>query len=206
MNKYRISDLVLDSLKAVLLTVCVNIVGFVAYAASVGHIMMDKQIDVLSKHNSLMFFSGVMTVAYLVFLYIGAKKNIARKTDLIKCSREDDFDAKLYYKQTLQRTVLPLFIGGIVTLLPYTVFYTRYGWDYLYPSLIDRFYSTGMLFLGTFGGVLGSLIYNMVISGAYAAFLYKMQKEELADRMWLKDAPKQEEVKLNKPKDRYKDY
>ena len=76
----------------------------------------------------------------------------------------------------------------------------------MFPSIIDRFYSASLLALGLFGGIFGTLLHNVIISGVYAIYLGKIQKEELEDRMWIKDAPKQQEVKLNKPKDNYKNY
>ena len=206
MKKYRTSDLILDSLKATLLHLGFYLVGFIAYAASVGHIMMDEYADTSAKHSALLVYSGAMTIAGVAFLCAITKKNIGRKTRLIEASRADDFNEMQYYKQTILRTVLPFFIGGIIALLPYTAFYTRFGWDYLYPSIIDRFYSVSMLCLGLMGGIFGSLAHNAIVSCAYALFLYKLQRAELDDRMWLKDAPKQEEVKFNKPKDNYKNY
>lgn len=206
MKKYRISDLILDSLKAALLHLGFYLVGFIAYAASVGHIMMDEYADTPAKHSALLVFSGVMMIVAITVLCTITKKNVGRKTRLIEASRADDFDQKEYYRQTLLRIVLPFFIGGVAALLPYTIFYTRFGWDYLFPSIIDRFYSASMLALGLFGGIFGTLLHNVIISGVYAIYLGKIQKEELEDRMWIKDAPKQQEVKLNKPKDNYKNY
>ena len=206
MKKYRTSDLILDSLKALCLHLGFYLVGFVAYAASAGHIMMDEYADKAAKHSALLFYSAVMIAIGLIVLCVYEKKNIGRKTRLIEASRADDFDEKAYYKEMLKRRALPLLIGGLIASLPYAVFYTKFGWDYLYPSLIDRFYAASMLFVGSFGGILGALIHNLVIVGVYALSLYKTQKAELEDRLWIKDAPKQEEVKLNKPKDNYKNY
>ncbi len=205
-KKYRISDLILDSLKSMLPHLIFYIAGFIGYAFSVGHIMMDEYADEPAKRSSIIFFSGAFIVIYIAVLCLVTKKNIGRKTRLIEASRADDFDSNLYYKETIKRTVLPLFIGGILMLLPYTVFYTRFGYDYLYPSIIDRFYSSSMFFLPMIGGILGSLVHNAVIAGVYALYIGKLQKAELEDRMWIKEAPKQEIVNLNKPKDNYKNY
>lgn len=206
MNKYRVSDLILDSLKALCLHLGFYLVGFIAYAASAGHIMMDEYAGKDAKHSALLIFSAVLIAIAIAVLIAYEKKNIGRKTRLIEASRADDFDEKAYFTEMLKRRVLPLFIGGMIALLPYAVFYTKFGWDYLYPSLVDRFYSASMLFVGAFGGIFGSVFHNLVISGAYALSLYKTQKADLEDRMWLKDAPKQEKVDLNKPKDNYKNY
>lgn len=205
-TNYRISDLILDSLKCVLLHLGAFAVGFIAYAASVGHIMSDKLADVESKHSSLLFFSACMIALFVAILCSRAKKDVGRKTHLIEASRADCFDSKIYYKNMLMQKVLPIFIGGMVAQLPYTVFYTRFGWDYLFPSIVDRFYASSMFFYGIFGGILGTFMQNITIAGVYALYLYKIQKHELADRIWLKDAPKQEEVALSKPKDNYKNY
>ena len=205
-KNYKISDLILDSLKCVLLHLGSFGVGFIAYAASVGHIMADKHADIESKHSSLLFFSACMVALFLVILCTRAKNNIGRKTRLIEASRADNFDSKAYYKNMLMQKVLPIFIGGMVAQLPYTIFYTCYGWDYLFPSIVDRFYASSMFFFGIFGGILGTLLQNITIAGVYALYLYKIQKQELADRIWLKDAPKQEIVELKKPMDNYKNY
>ena len=156
--------------------------------------MMDHYADQSSKHANLIFFSGVMMAIYVSFLCIRAKKNVGRKTRLIEASREDDFDQHAYFKETFKRKIIPLFAGGIIALMPYSVFYTIFGWDFLFPSIIDRVYSSSMLCLGTIGGVLGTVVYNIIIAGSYALYLYKIQIAELEDRMWLKDAPKQEFV------------
>lgn len=206
LKKYRTSDLILDSLKAFCLHLGFYLVGFVAYAASAGHIMMDEYADKAAKHSALLLYSGVMIAIGLIILCVYEKKSIGRKARLIEASRADDFDEKAYFKEMLKRRALPLFIGGLIALLPYAVFYTKFGWDYLYPSLVDRFYAASMLFVGLFGGILGALIHNLVIVGVYAVSLYKTQRSELEDRMWIKDAPKQQDVKLNKPKDNYKNY
>ena len=50
------------------------------------------------------------------------------------------------------------------------------------------------------------VVNNAVISGVYALHLRKLQKSIVEDRMWLKEAPKQEDVRLNPPKDNYKNY
>jgi hypothetical protein len=63
-----------------------------------------------------------------------------------------------------------------------------------------------MLFLGTLGGILGSVIYNVAIAGGYALYLYKIQQSELADRMWLKEAPKQEFTDSNHTNYKRKNY
>ena len=205
-TNYRISDLILDSLKCVLLHLGAFGVGFIVYAASVGHIMADKHAEIESKHSALLLYAGSMVALLLIILCVRAKRDVGRRTHLIEASRADDFDSNAYFKNMLNQKVLPILIGGIVAQLPYTIFYTCYGWDYLFPSIVDRFYASSMFFFGIFGGILGTLLHNITISGAYALYLYKIQKEELADRMWLKDAPKQEIVELKKPKDNYKNY
>ena len=205
-ENYRISDFILDSLKCVLIHLAFYAVGFVVYAASVGHIMSDKQADVSAKHSALTVFSAGVIALFVIVICSYAKKNIGRRTQLIEASRADDFDSKLYYKNIFKQKVLPLAVGGIIAQLPYTIFYTCFGWDYLFPSIVDRFYSSSMFFFSFMGGILGTLVHNAVIAGVFALSLYRMQKRELDDRMWLKDAPKQEEVHFSKPKDRYKDY
>ena len=63
-----------------------------------------------------------------------------------------------------------------------------------------------MISLDVFGGIIGSIVYNLIIVLAYTVFLFKTQKKEIEDRLWIKQAPKQEIVKLNKPRDHSKDY
>ncbi len=206
LKKYRTSDLILDSLKASLLHLCFYVVGFAAYAATVGHIMMDEYADKGPKHNALLTFSAAMIAIAILLLFNYEKKNVGRKTRLIEASRADDFDERAYYTEAVKRKALPLFIGGMIAILPYSVFYTIYGWDYLYPSLVDRLYSASMFFIGIFGGIIGGILHNLIISGSYALFIYKIQRAELEERMWLKDAPKQEIVYLKEKKDNYKNY
>ena len=199
MNKYRISDLILDSLKRALLHLGFYLAGFIGYALTAGHIMMDHNAELASKHANLLFFSTVMISLYIAFLCVSAHKNVGRKTRLIEASRADDFDSFAYYKEIFKRKIIPLFIGGMIAILPYTVFYTIFGWDYQFPSIVDRLYSSCMLCFGTVGGIVGSILYNALIAGVYAGYLYKIQKSELDDRMWLKDAPKQEYVDTYRP-------
>ena len=205
-KKYRISDLILDSLKCTLLHLLFYATGFVVYAASVGHIMSDKQADISAKRSSLMIFSAAMIVGFIAVIFIYTKRNVGRKTVLIEASRADDFDYSIYYRNSLRRKVLPFLIGGLLALLPYAVFYTLFGWDYLFPSVIDRFYSASMLAVGLTGGIIGWILHNAAIAGAYAYYLFRTERAELEDRMWLKDAPHQENVKLNPPRDNYKNY
>ena len=206
MKKYRISDLILDCLKCTLLHLGFYIVGYIAFAMTAGHMMMNEYADESAKHNSLMFYSAAITVIYIAVICVSTRRNVGRKTRLIEASRDDAFDLNAYFMEDVKRTSLPLFVGGILALLPYTIFFTAYGWDYLYPSLLDRLYSASMISLDVFGGIIGSIVYNLIIVLAYTVFLFKTQKKEIEDRLWIKQAPKQEIVKLNKPRDHSKDY
>ena len=206
-EKYKVSDFIYDSMKSLRLYLLFNAAGYVAYAFTVGHIMLDEQVSVEAKNRYLCFYSAAMLAAFLAVLCSLAKNNIARKTALIKASRADDFDAKAYYKNTVIRNILPLFCAGIVILLPFAIFYMRCGYGYENSLGIERLFAANMLFMIPLGGILGVIVQNILFSGAYSLYLYKLQCRELADRMWLKDAPKQEKVEL-KPlkKDNYKNY
>ena len=181
-------------------------VGFIAFAMTAGHMMMNEYADESAKHSSLMIYSLIMTVIFIAVLCVSTRRNVGRRTRLIEASRADDFDYTAYFRECVKRKSMPLLAGGILSLLPYTVFYTAYGWDYMYPSIFDRFYASSTISLMTLGGILGSLVYVLIIAASYTLNLYKVEKGELEDRMWIKEAPKQEYVDQTKRKYKYKDY
>ena len=206
MKKYRISDFILDSLKAALQHLLFYAVGFVAFAMTAGHMMMNEHADRSAKHSSLVFYSLAMTVIYIAFICTRTRRNVGRKTRLIESSRDDSFDYRQYFWENVRRKILPMLAGGLLALLPYALFYTFYGWDYMYPSLFDRLYASSMICLSPLGGILGWITYNLIIVLAYAVNLYRVEKQELEDRMWIKEAPKQEFVDHSNHKYKYKDH
>lgn len=206
-KEYRISDFILDALKKMLYFLAFNGTGFVAYAFTVGHIVKDEEVEIASKNMNLCVYSAFMIFAFILVMCIMAGKDIGRKTKLIEASRDDAFDSKAYYiEKVVKREILPLFVGGVVLLIPYAIFYAKFGFGYHYSIFIDRLFATNLLFMIPLGAFLGILIENLLISGVYAAYTWRWQKNIIADRMWLKDAPKQENVQLNRPKDNYKNY
>lgn len=206
-QEYRISDFILDALKKMLYFLAFNGIGFVAYAFSVGHIVKDKEVEIAAKNMNLCVYSAIMLFVFISIICLMAGKDIARKTKLIEASRDDAFDSKAYYiENVLKREILPLFAGGVVLLLPYAVFYAKFGFGYQYSIFIDRIFAANLLFMIPLGAFLGILLENLLISGVYAVYTWRWQKNIIEDRLWLKDAPKQENVQLNRPKDNYKNY
>lgn len=206
-NEYRISDFILDALKKMLLYLAFNGIGFVAYAFTVGHIVKDREVEIAAKNMNLCVYSAFMIFGFVGIMCLMAGKDIGRKTVLIEASRNDDFDSKAYYiENVLKRDILPFFVAGVVLLIPYAIFYAKFGFGYQYSIFVDRIFAANLLFIIPLGAFIGILVENLLMSGVYAAYLWRWQKNIIDDRMWLKDAPKQENVQLNKPKDNYKNY
>ncbi len=207
-KKYRFSDFFLDFLKQLGFFIVFHLVGYVAYALSAGHVIRDELVDRSTKSTYLVLFSLAMLIALAVFKYMRVKGDVGRKTKLIELSRDDDFDFKLYLKEQYKRLVLPFMVALIFFALPYSIFYMFYGFGYENALITERFFATTIAGTFIFRGFIGPFVQGAIVSAAYAYSLYKIQKAELDDRMWLKDAPKQEFVaqSVNKRKDNYKNY
>jgi hypothetical protein len=205
-TKYRVSDFIYDAMKKLPIHLAYYAAGFVAYAFTVGHIVKDEQVEMPAKQMNLCVYSAILTALFCAVICAVETKNVSRKTLLIEASREDDFDEKLYFKNTFIREVLPFFAAGVVILIPYSIFYAKFGFGYEYSIFIDRIFASTMLFVLPLGPFIGIVANNAVICFIYARHLHKLQRNIIDDRMWLKDAPKQEVVNLNPPKDNYKNY
>ena len=205
-KKYRVSDFILDAIKKLPIHLAYYGAGFVAYAFTVGHIIKDENVEIAAKQMNLFVYSAGLTALFCAVMCGIASKSIAYKTAIIEASRDDDFDEKAYYKNTFIKEVLPFFAAGVVLLIPYSIFYAKFGFGYEYSIFIDRIFASTMAFVLPLGPFIGIVVNNVVISGVYALHLRKLQKSIVEDRMWLKEAPKQEDVKLNPPKDNYKNY
>ncbi len=210
--KYRISDFILDSMKKLIYFLLFNLCGFVAYAMTVGHIVRDEQVEVSAKNMNLCVYSAVTLCIFILVMCAREGKSVTRKTLLIEAARADDFNFTLYYKNVIIRDIMPLFAAGVVILLPYAIMVEKFGLGYETSIFVDRIFGTNLLFMILLdpiplGAILAVIVQNIIICSVLALYLFTYQKKVLADRMWLKDAPKQENVKLNdKNKDRYKKY
>ncbi len=211
-RKYRVSDFILDSLKRLGYYAAFCAVGFVAYAMTVGHIIKDEQVEAAAKSMNLCVYSALTLVLFTVIICAIHGKSVSRKALLIEAAREDDFDEKLYYKNVFVREVATFFAAGVLFLLPYAIFFEKFGFGYEISIFIDRIFATNTLFMIMLdaiplGAIFAVIVQNLITSGILAMYLYTYQKKILADRMWLKDAPKQEHVYLkDSTKDRYKNY
>ena len=205
-KKVSVSDFFYYLIKQLIFFFIFHVLGFALYAFTVGHIINDEQVAVSTKNFYLVLFSVAMLVGLSYFKYNREKNDVGKKSQLIEASRADDFDLREYYMTGFYSDVLPYTIASSLFILPYSIFYMFFGFGYENSLVIDRFFVASMAGIVMFWGVVGVIIQSAILGGVYALSCYIVQKRILDDRMWLKNAAKQENVELKKSKSNYKNY